>query len=68
MALHVRVRFLDGSEWTRDYPGLSWETRSHQALFSAAIREAEEAKSAEAGETQVHAGAWMEHSTEKETS
>ncbi len=62
MALHVRVRFPDSSEWTRDYPGLSWKSPGSQALFSAARSEAE------AGHGSPHAGAWMEYSTEEETS
>jgi hypothetical protein len=58
MTLHVKVQFKDGTVFRRDYPGFSWDTRSHQALFAADIREAEAA----AG-SQDHDGAWMEHST-----
>lgn len=58
--LRVRVRFLDGSEVTREFPGLSWDTPGHQKLFMDTIREEEAKKEAETGEAQVHAGGWME--------
>jgi hypothetical protein len=57
MTLHVKVQFKDGTVIRREYPGFSWDTRSHQALFAADIREAEAATG------EAHDGAWMEHST-----